>query len=125
MEKEPKCLIIMIDEKMTKLMQAADMFEPWKVVAAPMLIAENVPTDKLTAEFKSELLFFGDYNTGETIFRKDVKVISNGTKWAVLRDFLQSRGWDVETDEHLFLTKVTLANEPGDITSPEINGLPT
>ena len=123
MKKEPHCLLIIIDEKMTKLMQACDVFEEWKVIAVPMEIAENIPTDKLTEEFKSELLFFGDYNTGETIFRKDVKVISNGTKWKMLAEFLREQGWEVQTDENVFLTKVTLPDGIGNKEGVDIDGL--
>lgn len=39
-------------------------------------------------------------------WNKSVRAFSNGTHWAMLHDFIRKVGFNVKTDEHMFVTEI-------------------
>lgn len=95
------CIIISGNDQTTKMMQAFDVFENFKVVANVRELKVDIKGDKDTSEF---LTFIRDSFTekGERVVAvfipgekegawvdKTVKVISDGSKWMLLDKVLE------------------------------------
>lgn len=126
-----KLLIISGDKLMTEFMQCADVFEKSKVLGTVKYIdvsykkgeiasLERVSLlidaiEKVLIESKKIVSFIhvveiknGNVvikNTGEITpyINKDVRCISDGYKWGLLSDLIESTGLKVITDEHKFI----------------------
>ena len=93
------------DDRATRFMQDADMFERFKIIAEPVTLKLTLKTDctkaKALSDLRELLIQSGQRvaavfipNDPEGAWRNDaVRVISNGTKWGMLDDCLEAFGF--------------------------------
>lgn len=113
------CTVIINKAKYTQFMQAADVFERWKVIASlntfkltyedgVELTTERLATSRdaivgaiLAAGDKPVLVWFPGYDT-EPFIDMTVKVISDGEHWTTLHKLLTQGGIPHRVDDEMF-----------------------
>lgn len=147
MQSKLNIAIVTGNAMMTKFMQAADMFEPWKVLGKLTNIVvtlDEVPTDeqlqklqdtiKQGFEKDKERVSFvyivdceGRDHTIEPYVDLSVKAISNGEQWGMFDENLRKYGLVVETDNYRALKSVKtpyrIHNERGVTLATELGTL--
>jgi len=97
MKKQKEVTILFSNRLMTRFMQDADMFEKFKVMICPPVKAKVVPgfgkknikaIEKQCQDSEYDLVAVYDENT--VYYRNPgVKVVSTGTNWSLLDDYMQ------------------------------------
>ena len=109
--------IITYDIRKTKLLIQFDMFRKGDYITChpigeSMLFNVEGKQRKIKkvklkkGETADDVLFIGRRESGvEAYLKEDVRKISDGEKFCMLADYLESAGYKVETDENMFVKK--------------------
>ena len=149
MKSSATLMIISGNKMMTKFMQCADTFEQGKVLGEVNIITVNYKeNEKLTLK-RAELIIYATKkaledsevvsfvhlveikignkiikNQGEILpyINKEVRIISDGSKWFVLARFIEQRTQlKILTDQHMFITGVGIKTEGFDQIKFEVD----
>lgn len=99
-----------------KYMHALDVFEPTKICVEGFKAKSNWTKKNYKKPFEQmkegclkegRELVFAWFDWRPIYFKKDVNVISTWEKFGMFKDFLEWLWYEVETDEHMCVTKVT------------------
>ena len=90
-----------------EFLRACDLIESFKVMASVAEVDTNVSAMQMKEAIERDGGYAVFIGAADIYLMPGVSAITDGRKWAMLKEILEKLGYKVETDSHMVVKKVT------------------